>query len=272
MHFAEVVDPTTSRDCAAPERISMNKTTIRGLMSAPLLMKMNLSATSWETGEPIMSFWVRWVGCAALSFLIVSGCVRRQADDPESNTPPSTPVNAPLPKADVDTLIRAASDSDPDIRFWGIMTLVKRGEGAKPALEVLIHALGDSHVLIRPSAAEALANLGPDAAPALRPLLNLLKEGDGESRKWSAIAIGKMGPHATEAVDALALATRDREEEVRLAAIMALGRIGPSAKAAVPALIHATEDRDESIRKHATLALKQIDPDTANRVAMRVGS
>src|SRR5262245_45330351 len=110
-----------------------------------------------------MSSWVRWVTCLAVATVVLVSCARKKTVRTEIDLGTSS---VKLDEPDLNTLIASAADPDPEVRFWGVLTLATLGPKAEPALSVLTKALGDSNGNIRSSAADALGKIGPKAAPA----------------------------------------------------------------------------------------------------------
>src|SRR5262245_28308486 len=134
-----------------------------------------------------MSSWVRRAGWVALAVVVLAGCGRRGSRTEIDLGSGSVSLAQP----DVETLIPAASDPDPDIRSWAVLELARLGPKAEPAIPALTKALADDHPNVRSSAAAALGKLGPAAASAAQGLAKALNAEDVDTRRYAAEALGK---------------------------------------------------------------------------------
>jgi len=152
---------------------------------------------------------------------------------------------------DVDGLIRALADADPQVRQDAALALGEIGDAR--AVEPLLAVMSDTHEVteVRNNAQEALRRMGP---AAVRPLIRALKDGDVYARTRAAVTLGDIGDPA--AVEALVVALRDGDRYVRRYAAESLGKI-PDARAVEP-LIAALKDREAEVCARAAWALRRV--------------
>ena len=129
-------------------------------------------------------------------------------------------------------LVSLISDSEPQVRYWGVMGLAtfgeqlgKQGGGPTAVVNTLEPLLKDHSPAPRIAAAQTLALLGKTKQPL-------------------AVLVAAMA---------------DQQESVRMAAVTALERIGPAARPAQPALHKALSDHSETIRQIARRAIDRLE-------------
>ena len=129
-------------------------------------------------------------------------------------------------------LVSLVSDSEPQVRYWGVIGLASFGEqlgrnggGQTAVANTLEPLLVDKSLIPRIAAAQSLALLGKTTKP---------------------LAV-------------LMAAMEDRQESVRIQAVTALERIGAAARPAKPALLKATNDNSETIRQIARRTLNGLE-------------
>lgn len=146
-----------------------------------------------------------------------------------------------------------------ELREWGAMKLVERGEVVVP---LLIEMLADSTAYMGPVYLAA-RELGPKAAPLTALLVERLRTEEDDPEEILA-ALAAIGPSA---VPAIVQASRSETRSVQLAAIGTLGRLGPAAAAAVPELIALVRDTATgNVPLFATEALGLIGPDAVAKL------
>lgn len=131
-------------------------------------------------------------------------------------------------------------------------------------LEKLIAALQNEDPNIRLEAADALGGLGAKAEAATPSLIAASGDPDVRVRVVVTYALGRIGAHLDKTVPALALLLKDPHEDVRYSAAKSLGRIGSEAQNVTAALGEALSDTDENVRHASAEALVRVDPTGAN--------
>ena len=129
-------------------------------------------------------------------------------------------------------LVKLVSDSDPSVRYWGVLGLagyarqLKANDGGRGA---------------------AINTLGPlleDKAPA--------------PRIAAAAALGQLG-QAEKVLPVLVAAMSDPQEATRIQAIAALEQLGPAARPAEKTIRAATSDSSEYVKRISERAVKKLD-------------
>ncbi len=170
--------------------------------------------------------------------------------------------------------INAIKDSNWEVRSKAVMTLVKIGVLAVPAL---IEALNDPDEGVRGLAAWSLERIGSPTGKAVLALIKAMKDPSENVRKSAFAALGQItGSEAATAVPALMETLKDpfpdaprlsaerlARTDVRMLAAQALGQIGKPATAAIPVLIEALNYPDQQVNRWAAWALVEIGGATA---------
>src|SRR5436190_21877318 len=105
---------------------------------------------------------------------------------------------------EVDRLLLALKDPDPEARRAAVVRLGRLGPAAAPASRRLAEALSDP--LLRHAAALALVRIGPDCVPALRATL---QDGPVGSVEDAARILARLGRAARAATPDLVRLTRE---------------------------------------------------------------
>jgi FOG: HEAT repeat len=129
-------------------------------------------------------------------------------------------------------LVKLVSDSDPAVRYWGVLGLAGYATQLKA---------GDSG---RGAALNTIAPLLDDKAPA--------------PRIAAAASIGQLG-QANRALPVLVAALGDAQEATRIQAIAALEQLGPAARPAEKTIRAATTDSSEYVKRISERAIKKLD-------------
>lgn len=128
-------------------------------------------------------------------------------------------------------LVKLISDSDPSVRYWGVLGLAGYARPLKAS---------DSG---RGAALNTLAPLLDDKAPAPRIV--------------AAAALGQLG-QTEKALPILVAALSDPQEATRIQAIAALEQLGPAAKPVEQAIQGATSDSSEYVKRISERAIKKL--------------
>lgn len=120
--------------------------------------------------------------------------------------------------------LKAMSDEDAAVRWWGATGAGAHGRGSKEALAALRRALADGSPVVRVAAADALRRLGhaDEARPAL---VKALKDESPWVRHAAMLAIDELGTGAAKAAEAIEAALKDDNEYVVRVATYTLGRL-----------------------------------------------
>jgi HEAT repeat protein len=126
-------------------------------------------------------------------------------------------------------LVKLISDSDPTVRYWGVMGLAgfaqrKEGGGQTAVINTLQPLLEDKSPASRIAAAQTLGQLG----------------------------------HAKEALPVLVAAMDSPQESVRIQAVAALEKLGPAARPAEATLRSATSDSSEYVKRISSRAVEAL--------------
>lgn len=149
--------------------------------------------------------------------------------------------------ADVQALVAAVSDPDPDVAVSAIDELDKMGPLAKDAVPALIKALGSVDEAVRWHAERALGAIGPDAKEAVPELLKALDDESATVKAYAAFALGAIGDAAEPAVEKLIALAFDADPLVRRAALRALRSIGAPPEKVQPLFLKVLEESDPAI-------------------------
>jgi len=194
-------------------------------------------------------------------------------------------------------LIRAAKDSDANVRWLASSALGRTLPLPKAAIPAIVAGLKDPDVRIRRQSADTLARFGPEAVATVDELLKAMRDDDADVRFRAAHALARiddrtrrpvfgvlvslladpivahlpdrmvvipvirgMGPEAEAQAVAALIPLIDAEGTfTRRTAVEGLQLIGPPARDAVPSLERALRDEDLVVRCLATLALSEIE-------------
>jgi HEAT repeat protein len=144
----------------------------------------------------------------------------------------SQAVGGPNDQVHFAELVKLVSDSDPTVRYWGVMGLASyaqrlgKGDGGQTAV-----------------------------ANTLEPLLD---DKAAAPRIAAAQTLGTLG-QAEKALPALVSAMSDPHESVRIQAVAALEKLGPAARPAEATLRRATSDSSEYVKRISERAILQLD-------------
>lgn len=128
--------------------------------------------------------------------------VRRLAD---------TAALASQPDADVDVLARALDDSEPSIRYWGLVGLGNRAPDSQPRLDRIRARLKDASAVNRIAAARALCRLDR-AGEALPVLTKELHDGEQWERLHAAIVLDEIDGQARPVIESMRQALKPRPD------------------------------------------------------------
>jgi HEAT repeat protein len=140
-------------------------------------------------------------------------------------------------------LLRALTDPDPWVRYYGCQSLGR--VGAEAAAEPVARLLADEAGQVRVSAVEALSHFTSQVAHDA--LVTAARAEDDDVRRAALVGLGMM--KRPESLPALLEATRSTETATRLVALSALAPFDGSEVTA--ALASAASDPDEGIRSAA---------------------
>jgi HEAT repeat protein len=129
-------------------------------------------------------------------------------------------------------LVKLISDSDPSVRYWGVLGLAGYAQQLKA---------GDSG---RGAAIGALSPLLEDQAAA--------------PRIAAAAGLGQLG-QTDKALRVLVAAMSDPQDATRIQAVAALEQLGPAARPAEQTLRDATTDSSEYVKRISERALRKLN-------------
>lgn len=175
------------------------------------------------------------------------------SEDPETESVQPGPVRI-FPLHDNagsnDSLHRALTDDDPDVRLAAVSTLADSDGGESAA--ILVSALGDRSALVREEAVDVLAEVSDQTAiPFLEQALN---DPDREVREAAIAALAHIG--GDDAALALTIALSDTDVSLREEVVDALGDIG--GKTATGLLRQALLDHVNLVREAAAENLAEL--------------
>ena len=137
-------------------------------------------------------------------------------------------------------------DSDSDLRVQVALALSKMSSASRAAVPELAGALSDSEPYVRAYAAVALLRLGKDAAPAIDALVKAIDDDSNQTnletfhftlQEMMIRALGKASAGRPDAVAPLTrVLQREGTDAMHLAAVRALGEVGPDAGPAMTTL------------------------------------
>ena len=149
--------------------------------------------------------------------------------------------------ADLEALIAAVADTDPDVAVNAIDALDKLGPLANDAVPALIKALGSADEAVRWHAERALGAIGPDAKEAVPELIKALDDESATVKAYAAFALGAIGDPAEPAVEKLIALAFDADPLVRRASLRALRSIGAPAEKMQPLCLKVLEEGDPAV-------------------------
>jgi|GEM_PF-3102507 len=158
---------------------------------------------------------------------------------------------------EVPTLLKAMSDTDPEVRWiaeYGLGRVEARG------IKALVETLQFEPTL-RVPAAFVLGPMGKRARSAVPQLLKLIEDKDKNVRLWSLKALGDIDLRNTEVIAAIVRLLRDPDPDVRRVALNFVIQLGPAATGAGPILVDVLQDADAGIRLRACMAFKRLEAD-----------
>jgi HEAT repeat protein len=133
-------------------------------------------------------------------------------------------------------LVKLVSDSDPTVRYWGVLGLegfakkLNRGDGGQTAaLNTLLPLLEDKAAAPRIAAAQAAGALG-QPEKALPVLVAAMSDPQESARIQAAAALEKLGTAARPAEPTLRKATSDDSEYVKRISERSLASLGVESK------------------------------------------
>jgi HEAT repeat protein len=153
-------------------------------------------------------------------------------------------------------VIRAASDSNATVRLVAVAALGRLGLTADE-LDVVVHASTDVDPDVRAAAIETLVTIEAPHETLLRVAERGSRDLDAGVRTQAAYALAATGTGPL-IVSRLVQAASDRDPRVRGAAVQLLGRLGAAARSAKPVLERAAGDSDREVRRLAEQALVSV--------------
>lgn len=165
----------------------------------------------------------------------------------------------------IELLFEQLSARDVTQRRQAIELMSQRDENLKLWTAKLVRAAGNSDDQVRAWAADTLETLGTPHPNDLSELIQELDKGvdsqsaDGEVLYWAATLIGRLGPAAFRATDSLIhVVEHSQYLPARERAVWALGRIGPRAKQAAGILRQVATKGPPRLRRLAAEAIESL--------------
>jgi HEAT repeat protein len=158
----------------------------------------------------------------------------------------------------LDSLVKALSDKDYEVRATAASALGKIGKLANNAVPSLIKALQDPDPDVRSSASLAIGMIGHDQAVPF--LISVLHDPNDQVRAAAIESLGELGTGAKDAIKELINCLQDSDDRVRENCVWTLGRIGPLAIDSIPALERALEDKYWGVHQNVPATLGKIGP------------
>jgi len=183
-----------------------------------------------------------------------------------ANLRPNKDMSPETMTAIVQALIRALSDSSPDVRREAATTLADFTSQEAMTMPYLIPLLSDPDDQVRSAATDTLGKFGPAAAPAVPALIAMINDESWTTGEKAIQTLGKIGPGAAAAVPDLIEIAKNQNSLLCPAAVEALGNIGPAAAEAAPYLLAILEGSDTSeygnkLRAAAAKSMDQVGAD-----------
>lgn len=187
--------------------------------------------------------------------------------DREDNTATKEAVNC---KRQVEGRLRGVvSNSEPIIRIWGHMALMRMDKVSEKELKPIAKLLTHADLMTRVQAAQALGTIGPEAKPVVPDLIKALSDKEPMMRHWVALALGSVKSRPNDTIPALVTALGDKETAVRGAAAHALGVMGGDTKNAEPGLVSGV--RDQMVPALTDALKKEKEPDVGGELMWALG-
>ena len=180
-----------------------------------------------------------------------------------------------IPTEQIDHLTHVATSGEDTYRPYAIEALAKL-LNAMPSkhpsiLQALYHITqDDKDSNVRLAAIKALRQVTADDATTLEVLRKAVQDEDSNVRIEAIKALSQVKADDATTPGILRKAVQDEDSNVRLAAIQALARIRPGAAATLEVLRKAAQDQDSGVRREAIKALVQVKAsDTATLEVLR---
>lgn len=171
----------------------------------------------------------------------------------------------------VPTLCALLRHSDPRVREFAAVALVRMGPQAEQAVPQLAMILHVPQERTRATAALALGCIGPGATSAVPALLRLAHDPDRRLRKYAINALASI--RTVDAVRALTALLHGDERELQVEALKAIQQCGPAAASALPDLLELGRTApDPDLRDVAFLTAGQLGEAAVDDLTALLGS